>query len=84
MDVVNRTLEMYLRCFTGDKPRIGLSGYLGQNIHTILVIMLVPAKLPSRYVVYGRLPPTLLSHIPGTERVEAVGHELLGRDELLK
>jgi hypothetical protein len=35
-------------------------------------------------VVYGRPPPTLLTYIPGTARVEAVECELLNRDKLLK
>jgi hypothetical protein len=35
-------------------------------------------------VVYGRKPPTLLTYLPGTARVESVGKELLARGQVLK
>ncbi|GJX53995.1 putative mitochondrial protein [Tanacetum coccineum] len=35
--VVNRSLEIYLRCFTSQRPRRRLNGYLGQNTVTFEV-----------------------------------------------
>jgi hypothetical protein len=35
-------------------------------------------------MVYGRDPPMLLTYLPGTARVEAVGNELIARDQTLK
>jgi len=35
-------------------------------------------------VVYGRDPPKLLTYLPGTARVEAVGRELMERDQMMK
>lgn len=35
-------------------------------------------------VVQGRDPPTLLTYLPGPARMEAVGNELLARDQVLR
>jgi len=81
--VVNRTLEMYLRCFTGVKPKdrakwVSWVEYTyNTSCHTST------GKTPFE-VVYGRPPPTPLTYITGTTRVEAVECALLARDQLLK
>ncbi|KAL4198442.1 hypothetical protein AMTRI_Chr03g140230 [Amborella trichopoda] len=40
--------------------------------------------MPKSIVVYGRAPPTLLSYIPGTTRVESIDWELQDRDQVRK
>ena len=82
-EVVNRTLEMYLRCFTSSKPKDSMRWlpwveyYYNTSWHSTI-------KRTHFEVVYGRSPPRLLSYIPGTARVEAVEKELLQRDKVLK
>lgn len=82
-EVVNRTLEMYLRCFTGHRPKewarwIPWAEYCyNTSIHS--------ATKKSPYeVLYGREPPNLLSYVPGTTKLEAVEKELQDRDQVLE
>jgi hypothetical protein len=82
-EVVNRTLEMYLRCVTGDQPKNWVK-WLPWVEYTYNTSWHSSTKHTPFEVVYGRVPPTLLSYIPGTARVQAVEHALLERDELLK
>ncbi|KAL4190522.1 hypothetical protein AMTRI_Chr07g25160 [Amborella trichopoda] len=82
-DGVNRTVEMYLRCFLSDKPKewarwIAWAEYrYNTNVHR------ATKKTPYE-VVYGHASPTLLSYIPGTTQVESVDRELQDRDRVLK
>ncbi|GJZ37164.1 transposon ty3-G gag-pol polyprotein [Tanacetum coccineum] len=82
-EVVNRTLEQYLRCFVCDKPKKWVDWLpwaefsYNTSVHT-------STKLSPFQVVYGRLPPRVLPYIPGTTKVDAVGGYLQDRDELLK
>jgi hypothetical protein len=75
-EVVNRTLEMYLRCFTSDKPkqwvRLLCWAEFCYNISWHSTIKRTPFE-----VVYGREPPTLLQYVPGTAKVAAVEEELM-------
>ncbi|GLT61286.1 hypothetical protein SLA2020_340050 [Shorea laevis] len=82
-EVVNRTLEMYLRCFTSTQPKewgkwLAWAEY-SYNTSWHSTIRSTPFT-----VVYGREPPTLLTYLPGTAKVEAVGKELMVRDQVLK
>ncbi|XP_031281615.1 uncharacterized protein LOC116140125 [Pistacia vera] len=82
-EVVNRTVEMYLRCFTGDKPKewvrwITWAEYCyNRSVHS-------STKKTPFEIVYVRPPPTLLSYVPGTTQVEAVDKELCAHDQVLK
>ena len=81
-EVVNRTIEMYLRCLTGDRPKqwvdwIPQAEYCyNTSYHTAL------GTTPFR-LVYGREPPRLLSYSAGSTRVEAVDQALQERDAIL-
>jgi hypothetical protein len=74
---------MYLRCFTGDKPKDWVK-WLSWAKYTYNTSYHASTGKTPFAIVYGRLPPTLLSYIPSTARVEAVEHGLLERDRLIK
>eukprot|EP00268_Persea_americana_P027174 TRINITY_DN26639_c0_g1_i2.p1 TRINITY_DN26639_c0_g1~~TRINITY_DN26639_c0_g1_i2.p1 ORF type:complete len:257 (-),score=12.70 TRINITY_DN26639_c0_g1_i2:629-1399(-) len=82
-EVVNRTLEMYLRCLTGSQPRNWVKwlpwAEFCYNTSWHSTIKKTPFE-----VVYGRPPPTLLSYIPGTAKVATVEQELPDRDVVIK
>ena len=75
-EVVNHTLEMYLRCFSSPRPKewvkwISWAEYCyNTGIHT------TSKKTPFE-ILYGRPPSNLLSYVAGTTRIEAVEKELI-------
>lgn len=82
-EVVNRTIEVYLRCFTSDKPKewvcwISWAAYCcSTSVHS--AIKMSPFK-----AVYGHAPPIFLSYMPGTTQVDWEEQELKCRDQILK
>lgn len=82
-EIVNRTIEMYLRCFTSDRPRRWFQWLpwveycYNTSYHSSL-------KATPFEVVYGRSPPHMLSYCPGLAKLEAVDQELKTRDLVLK
>jgi hypothetical protein len=81
--VVNKMMEMYLRCFTGDKPKDWVK-WLPWVEYTYNTSWHSSTGKPPFELVYGRPVLTLLSYILGTARVESVGQELGERDILLR
>lgn len=81
-EVVDHTIEMYLRCFVGNQPRrwvvwLPWAEYCyNTSFHTFL-------GTTSFQLVYGRPPPRLLHYEPRTTKVEAVDRVLQTRDEVL-
>jgi transposase InsO family protein len=81
-EAVNKTITMYLRCLTGDRPRDWLDwlpwAEFCYNIayHTALQTSLFT-------VVYGRPPPELLPYAPGQAQTDVVDAMLTNRDEFL-
>lgn len=81
-EVVNRTIEMYLRCFTSDKPNKWLTWLpwaefcYNTSFHTSL-------KATPFEIVYGRPPPQLLSYCPNSSRLESVDFALKDRDVVI-
>jgi hypothetical protein len=80
---VNRTLEMYLRCFTSDKPKQWVR-WLCWAEYCYNTSWHSAIKRTPFEVVYVREPPSLLAYVPGTAKVAAVEDELLQRDVVLK
>ena len=91
-EVVNKSLEHYLRAFAADKPaswveQLPLAEFwFNTNFHTSL-------KLTTFEVLYGypppRLkdyigypPPRLMDYVPGTTKVEGVDAHLKSRQQL--
>ena len=68
IEIVNRTIEMYLRCLTGDRPKDWVTWLpwveycYNTSYHTSI-------KTSPFEVVYGRSPPSLLSYLLGTINV---------------
>ncbi|KAK3124678.1 hypothetical protein QOZ80_7BG0590520 [Eleusine coracana subsp. coracana] len=82
-EAVNKTIAMYLRCLTGDRPRnwvhwLPWAEYTyNTSFHTAL------SDTPFK-VVYGRDPPSLRSYEAGDLRVAAVARTLADQDEFLQ
>ena len=73
---------MYLRCFTGDRPRqwlrwLSWAGYVYNTTYQFLL-----QETPFR-VVYGCDPPTIRSYEPGETRVAAVARDMEEREAFL-
>ena len=70
-EVLNRTLEQYLRCFTRDYPTRWMDWiawakyYYNTFVHS-------STKITEFEVVYGIKRPSLLSYTPGVTKVLAV------------
>ena len=81
-EVVNRTLEQYLRCFTSDQPKRWMEwlpwAEFSYNTATHSATNMTPFQ-----AVYGVPPPSLLSYVPGTTNVQAVDELLRSREEIL-
>ncbi|KAJ0436024.1 putative nucleotidyltransferase, Ribonuclease H [Helianthus annuus] len=81
-EVVNRTLEQYLRCFAGDRPK-KWTDWLPWAEFSYNTSVHSATKMTPFEVVYGRPPPRVLTYVPGTSKVQAVEELLVDRDKLL-
>jgi len=81
-EVVNRTIEMYLRCFISSSPR-QWAKWLPWVEYCYNTGFHSATKRTPFEIVYGRPPPPLLPYIPGTTRSAAVEEALLSRDQVL-
>lgn len=81
-EVVNRSVETYLRCFTCDKPGqwhkwLAWAEYwYNTSFHTA-------TRMTPFQAVYGRLPPPLLRYSVGSSPVDSVERQLQDRDAML-
>lgn len=82
-EVVNRSLEHYLRCFVLEKPASWCSllhwaeWWYNTTFHS--TIQMTPFQ-----ALYGTPPPTVSMYLPGTTTVHSVDVALQNRDELLR
>ena len=79
---MNKTIAIYLRCITGDRPRawLNLLSWAEFCYNTAYHSTL---HTTSFQVVYGRPPPTLLPCQPGSAQTNTVDHMLADRDAFL-
>lgn len=82
-EVVNRTLEMYLRCFASNQQKEWGEwlAWAENSYNTSWHSTIKNTPFP---VVYNQDPSILLTYLPRTARVEAVGRELRERDQMMK
>jgi hypothetical protein len=74
-EAANRVIVMYLRCFTGDRPRQWLR-WLPWAEYTYNTAYQSSLRETPFRVVYGRDPPTIRSYETGDARVAAVAQEM--------
>lgn len=83
IEVVNRSLEHYLRCFASDKPASWASllhwaeWWYNTTYHSTI-------KMTPFQALYGSPPPTISMYLPGSTAVHAVDVALRDRDSLLR
>lgn len=82
-EVVNQSLETYLRCFASEQPKIW-SFWLSWAEYWHYTTFHVSTKTTPFEIVYGRPPPTIFQFVPGEIECEAVARELIDRDKALK
>jgi hypothetical protein len=81
-EAANRVIVMYLRCFTGDRPRQWLH-WLPWAEYTYNTAYQSSLRDTPFHVVYGRDPPTIRSYEPGETRVATVAQEMEERAAFL-
>lgn len=80
--VVNRCLEDYLRCFVANQQGLWVE-YLPWAEFSYNTAWHSSIQMTPFQAVYGRPPPTILSHNEGTSKMEAIDNSLSKRTELL-
>jgi len=82
-EVINRCLEGYLRCMTGEKPAEWMlwlplaEWWYNSNWHSSIGV--TPFE-----VVHGQPPSLHIPYLPGDSRVEAVDRSLTAREDCIK
>jgi hypothetical protein len=79
----NKVIAMYLRCFTGDRPREWLR-WLPWAEYTYNTAYQSSLRDTPFHVVYGRHPPSLRSYEAGDTRVAAVAKTMAEREVFLE
>jgi hypothetical protein len=81
-EVVNKTIAMYLRCITGDRPRAWVEWLPWAEYCYNTAYHSALHTTPFR-VVYGRDPPPVLTYQPGSTANQTVDEMLSERDLFL-
>ena len=81
-EVVNRTSEQNLRCFAGDQPRKWLE-WIPWAKFSYNTFIHSSTKMTPFEVVYGIPPPSILTYVPGTSRIQAIDEYLRDCDTIL-
>ncbi|GJS19026.1 retrotransposon-related protein [Tanacetum coccineum] len=82
-EVVNKCLECYLRCMTGEQPKQWMKWlslaewWYNTNHHS--AINITPYEM-----VYGQTPPIHVPYVGGESKVEAVDRTLSAREEAIE
>jgi transposase InsO family protein len=81
-EIVNKMVEQYLRCFSGDKPKGWVKWlplaewWYNTNIHA-------STKLSPFESVYGYPAPKLIPYTAGTTQIQEVENTLKTRDDII-
>jgi hypothetical protein len=81
-EAANKVISMYLRCYTGDRPRDWLR-WLPWAEYTYNTAYQSSLRDTPFRVVYGRDPPSVRSYEPGDTKVAAVAKTMAEREEFL-
>lgn len=81
--MVNRTVEMYLRCFTSHRPKERVQ-WLPWAEYCYNTSIHSSTRWTAYEIVYGQPPHTLLSYVPSTSQVKEVNQELKDREQVVK
>ncbi|PKU84655.1 hypothetical protein MA16_Dca022232 [Dendrobium catenatum] len=81
-EVVNRSVETYLRCFAGEKPKHWVR-WLPWAEYWYNTSFHKAAQVTPFKVLYGRDPPTLIQYKSHSTSVSLVEQQLSERDEIL-
>lgn len=82
-EAVNKTIAMYLRCVTGDRPRTWID-WLPWAEYCYNTAFHSSLRTTPFQVVYGRAPPTLPPYQAGSAQTETVDALLIERDAFLQ
>jgi hypothetical protein len=82
-EAANRVIVMYLRCFTGDRPRQWPLRWLPWAEYIYNTAYQTSLRDTPFRIVYGCDPPSIRSYEPGETRVAAVAQEMEEREALL-
>ncbi|KAL4325224.1 hypothetical protein GQ457_11G000740 [Hibiscus cannabinus] len=82
-EALNRCLEMYLRCLTGDEPN-KWENWLAWAEYWYNTAFQVSAGMTPFKALYGREPPTVINYLEGGTSNAQVDQELRDRDAILK
>ena len=81
-EAVNKTIAMYLRCMTGDRPRAWLD-WLPWAEYCYNTAYHSALRTTPFQVVYGRPPPAIVPYQQGAARTDTVDTMLADRDAFL-
>lgn len=82
-EVLNRFLEIYLCCFTLDRPKDWIK-WLGWAEFSYNTVFHYSAYMTPFQVVYNRPLPSIMQHLLGDCHVDVVRDMLMDRDETLR
>ena len=82
-EVVNRSLETYLRCFVGPKPKQWVDWLSWAEFWFNTTFNISTGMTPFK-ALYGRDPPTLIKGCTFTSKIDAVNQLLVARDVVLQ
>ncbi|GJR70322.1 putative nucleotidyltransferase, ribonuclease H [Tanacetum coccineum] len=83
IEVINRGLEAYLRCFAHEQP-VKWSSYLPWAEYSYNTGYHTSTGTTPFSVVYGREPPSLLPYVMGETKNAELEQQLVDRDDMLK